>query len=90
MSEQNAVEFENYLRASAGETRMRTLYSGERILNNTNPNHYLNKADPLRKNEGLLVPNFYRSPATDATYVAPNIKVFRVNTQTGRFVNPNE
>jgi RHS repeat-associated protein len=90
MSERNAVEFENYLRASAGETRMRTLYSGERILNNTNPNHYLNKADPLRKNEGLLVPNFYRSPATDATYVAPNIKVFRVNTQTGRFVNPNE
>lgn len=89
-SEINAVAFENYLRAKAGETDMRTKYTGTTVFNNSNPSYFLNKADPLRKNEGYFVPDFYRSPATDATYVAPNNRAIRINTRTGRYVDPTQ
>jgi len=89
-SEINAVAFENYLRASAGETNMRTQYTGTRIFFNSSPSYFLNKPDPLRKDEGLFVPNYYRSPATDATLVVPNYKAIRINTKTGQYVDPNK
>ena len=89
-SEINAVAFENYLRAEAGETDMRTMYDKNIIFNNSNPSYFLNKADPLRRNEGYFVPDFYRSPATDATFVAPNTRAIRINTKTGKYVDPTQ
>lgn len=89
-SEKNAVEFENYLRAMAGETNMRMSYSGTRFFNDSSPEYFKNLQDPLRSTEGYWVPPTPRYPGQDATYYVPNYKPMRIDTRTGKFVNPNE
>jgi hypothetical protein len=85
-TEKNAVEFENYLRAMAGEKVMRVSYNGTKLFNNSSPNYFKNIVDPLKKTEDWYVPPSFRNNGSDATYVAPNYKAIRRDTRTGKFV----
>lgn len=89
-SEKNAVEFENYLRAKAGESKMRTNYGNITFFNNSSPDYFLRLQDPLRANEAYRTPPTTRQAGQDATYFVPNYKPMRVDSRTGKFVNPNE
>lgn len=89
-SEKNAVEFENYLRAMAGETNMRMTYSGTKFFKDSSPEYFKNLEDPLRSTEGYWIPPTPRYPGQDATYYVPNYRPIRIDTRTGKFVNPNE
>ncbi|MGB3468996.1 MAG: RHS repeat-associated core domain-containing protein, partial [Cyclobacteriaceae bacterium] len=89
-SEKNAVEFENYLRAQAGETRMRMSYGGTKFFDEDkhSPSYFLNITDPLRSSESYIIPTATKYPGQDATYFVPNYKPIGVkNTKTGRYVD---
>ncbi|RTQ49010.1 hypothetical protein EJV47_14620 [Hymenobacter gummosus] len=88
LSEVNAVTFENYLRAAAGETQMRTSYTDTPLNISSSPDDYRQIARPLLKTEVLWAPQSKVNPGNDATYVAPNYRMMVLDTRTQKFQNP--
>lgn len=82
-SEINAVGFANYLRAHAGETKMRTTYTGHKIFNSDDPDYFLNYPDPLRKTEAFQVYQTQQRQGSDNTHVHNQV-LFKADKKTGK------
>ncbi|QCK15215.1 DUF6443 domain-containing protein [Mangrovivirga cuniculi] len=86
LTELNAVKFENYLRAKAGEKTMRVNYGNSKIMSRESPNYYLNISMPLRRNESLFLPKYRNSLSSDATSVNIEYKALKIDTRTNKFI----
>jgi hypothetical protein len=84
--------FQIILRASAGETKMRTKYSGYDLTQNyfrdNSSSYFLTYPRPNRRNEQFTKPNNSIFPNADATKYVPDFKRALKDLRTGAFVNP--
>ena len=93
-----AVRFENYLRAHAGESKMRMTYDGNSITSFTQSTseYFKNMNMPLRSNE-FYHPGQPRQDVPgnqvtvrDATFVSHRPTLYTYDTRTGKFTIVNQ